>query len=290
MDSEKSPIPSSSRPPCPGGVRHQPWRPRPRRPPFCRGRLGDFLDGGSGLRRELHGGRPRTARSWLGPAEFPEHDFLTAFDVSPKGDRVAVSWNDGVVRMWDAELNGPADLLGVESTGARTWFFRLDVTWLPAARKCRWPRESHSGWLRRPRQYRIPSRWFGSIFPDGDLAVAFGTEPVCGVCLKAHLWLIVEAGDLDRGSDANAGLCYRRALAFEVARCRRPEFTTQRPVKRWGRSLPRAVPGRCGICTGRSPGRHRSTFDDTRATNLLRRWESRQSGAGLQRPTSAPSP
>jgi len=33
----------------------------------------------------------------------PEHDFLAAFDVSPKGDRVAVSWNDGVVRMWDAE-------------------------------------------------------------------------------------------------------------------------------------------------------------------------------------------
>ena len=32
----------------------------------------------------------------------PGHDFLGAFDVSPGGDRVAASWNDGVARLWDS--------------------------------------------------------------------------------------------------------------------------------------------------------------------------------------------
>ena len=33
----------------------------------------------------------------------PEHAYLGAFDVSPNGDRVAASWNDGVARLWDAQ-------------------------------------------------------------------------------------------------------------------------------------------------------------------------------------------
>ena len=33
----------------------------------------------------------------------PDHDFLGAFDVSPNGNRVAAAWNDGVIRLWDAQ-------------------------------------------------------------------------------------------------------------------------------------------------------------------------------------------